>query len=564
MADAGRVAEVPWKKIGTALALFAALGFVFSVQYVPHLATFENPPPEDEPGLYRLGHAWFNYAEGDREGFPWAIHVDEHFHASLIAKTQRADQLTPWNPYSAETGDFDPMESGLKKGVHERGYHILFAQIQDVTGVSTLHLYQFLPALWMVFTAFAVYALVRPNPAAVPAAAFVALVPTTVRFLGTGFLVPIGFSLAWLPVAAILTRPARKDAAAAALLLGTVTWAFFVHLVAGFACVAIVLGAALFSSGRARRSAMILFGLALIPVAWLYRSFSAGVQGQIQREETLPIDFTIFDNFGVITLGIWAVGLALFILDPPHEDDRPAVAGVAALSGVALALIVSSVVFDLNRYATYTRMHPIFFLSAAVPAGFAVSIVGQRVGQGVRDSLGWISDRWRSFPVNPPSALRTGVAVVVALAVMAPATSQAVSYHIDEGYYRVMEEDTWAAYNTVERDLDEPGTPYEVFLSHPWRAPFLVEKTGKVPHTVMEPGGPPGKGEDWVGHLQGDRNASFYVMNDITLVVAERKPPGDFWQQTGPMVWAMEEPYAEQIQRIRQGKSLQLGQLPES
>lgn len=556
--------RVPWRKIGTALALLAALGFVFSVQYIPHLATFGNPPPGDEPGLLQHGQAWANYVRGYREGFPWSIHVDEHFHASVVSEVQRVDRVIPWDPYEAEHGEFDPMQQGLKGGIHERGYHIFLAQIGEVTGVSTLHLYQFLPAAWMAFTAFAVWALVRPHPAAIPAAAFVALVPTTVRFLGTGFLVPIGFSLAWLPVTAILTEPAKRRAASAALLLGVVTWAFFVHLVAGFAAVAIVLGAGLFSSGRGRRAALTLFLLALVPVAWLYRSFSAGVQSQIEREATLPIDFTIFDNFGVITLAIWAFGVALYWLDPPaDEDSRPAVAAFASLSLVALGLIVASVVFDLNRYATYSRMHPIFFLTAAVPAGYAVGTVGSRVGQAIEAGWGWVTDR--SQGGGAPGFVRPTIAVVVAGAMMVPATSQAVGYHLEEGYYRVMTEDVWDAYEEVDREHAAQGSPYEVFLSHPWRSPFLFEMTGKMPHTIMRPGGSPAKAADWLGYLQGQRDLAFYVMNDITLVVGDRPPPGDVWERSSntSMVWTMEEPYAEQIQRIRAGKGLQLGALPE-
>lgn len=559
---------MPWGSVGKALALVLALGFVFSVQFIPHLATFERAPPGDDPGLLQLGQAMGNYVRDYREGYPWAIHVDEHFHASVISKVQDLDRLIPWDPYEETHGEFDAF-GGLKGAIHERGYHIFMAQAQELTGISTYHLYQYGPAAWMVFTAFAVYALVRPHPAAIPAAAFVGLVPTTVRFLGPGFLVPIGFSLAWLPVAAILTGPARKKASAAGLLLTVVVWSFFVHLIAGFAALALVLGAALFSAGRHRKSAAILFLLGLVPTLWLARSFWGGIQAQIEREETLPIDFTIFDNFGFLMLFLWGAGIALYWLNPPDGDeaDHPATAAFGALSLVALGLIVGGVVFDWNRYATYTRMHPIFFLTAALPAGYAVYQVGAWAGAIAERIAGWAASKIRriSRPDRVGKGIGVSVAVLVALATAAPAASQAVGYHLDEGYYRVMQPEPWDAYTYVDETLPhgEEG-PYDVFLAHPWRAPFLVEMTGKHPYAVMRPGGAPQNGDAWASYLQGQDDLSDYVMNDITLVVGPRQPPGGVWTNaTGTdYVWMMDEPYAEQIDRLRDGRSLQLDRLP--
>lgn len=536
------------------------LGFVFAVQFVPHLDTFGDRPAEDEPGLVQLGTAWWEYTTGDREGFAWSIHVDEHYHASVISQVQRFDRLVIGNPYTESPGEVSAIGS-LYGGVHETGYHTLFAQIQDVTGIDTLHLYQFGPALWTALIAFGVYALVRPNPAAIPAAAFVALLPTSVRFLGTGFLVPIGFSLAWLPATAILTKPARNSAATALLLLAVIAWAFFVHLVAGFASIAIVLAVALFSGGQARKATLKLVLLGLIPVAWLWRSFSRGVQAQLEREATLPRDFTIFDNFGFITLMIWVVGVALYWLVPPEERDlRPTLAAFSTLSMVALGLIVASVAFDLNRYAMYSRMHPIFFLTATVPVGFAITTLASRTKRYLTRLLERISriekrTRWRA-------AIAGLVALSVGLTAAGPALSQGVGYHVREPYYRIMGEDAWQAFQTVEANLSEED-PYSVVLTDPWQAPLLFERTGLIPYTVGTPGAAPGNEQAWRAYLTGNDAPSDYVMNDITVVLGPREPAGDFWTQEAENVWLMERAYAEQIERIREGNSLQLDRLPD-
>jgi hypothetical protein len=556
----GGVPDRRWTTALTAVGVVCALGLVVAVQYTPHLGTFEDTPAEGQPGLVQLGMAWGEHVFGDRDGHPWAIHVDEHFHASMVAQMQAHDRVIGWGPYTEDPGRVEALD-GLRGAVHERGYHVFLVQVQDVTGIDTFDLYRYGPALWTALIAFGVFALVRPHPAAVPAAGFVALLPTSVRFMGTGFLVPIGVSLAWLPAVAMLSGPARKRTATAGLLLTVTTWAFFVHLMAGVASVALVLGAGLYSSGRARKAALVLTGVALIPVAWLYRSFSAGVQTQIQREESLPIDLTIFDNFGVLTLGLWALGIGLMLLDPPERDTRPAVAAVATLSVAALVGIVGTTLYDWNRYALYSRMHPIFFLTACVPAGFGVTAVARRAGRAISASVEQIA-RWLGQGIRS-RGLRAGAVLIVGLALFVPTTSLAVSTQVQEPYYRVMEPSTWNAYNQVEETHNDEDNPYEVYLSHPWRSTFLFEKTTKLPHTVMSPGAPPPNGQDWVGYLQGDRGLDFYVNNDVTLVVGERPPPGDVWNQTHNRVWVMEEPYAEQIQNARNGEPVNWGALPD-
>ena len=84
----------------------------------------------------------------------------------------------------------------MRGAVHEHGYHLLFAEVQELTGVGWQPMFEYLPAAWMAFISFGVYALLRPDPAAIPAAAFVGLIPSTARFWGRAFFVPIGFSLA--------------------------------------------------------------------------------------------------------------------------------------------------------------------------------------------------------------------------------------------------------------------------------------------------------------------------------------------------------------------------------
>jgi len=523
---------------GVGLAL--ALAFVFSSMFIPHLDTFGDRQgiEEDDPGLLNLARAsWQYWATGERDGYPYTIHADETVHWGSSATVQRTGSVfVDW--VTGEKTDQEGIFS-LRGAVHERGFHLVVGQVQELTGISWYHLIQYGPALWFTFTAFGVYSMLRPHPAAVPAAAFVGLVPTTPRFLGPAFLVPVGFSLAWLPATQILAKPARDRFAAALILLTVVVWAFFVHLIGGFAAVGLLLLSGLLGTAADRRRALALLGLGLIPLLWLYQSFSAGVEREIEQIGDLPIDFTIFDGFGLWALGLWALGSILSPLLAERLDEENAIPTWTGASMVALGLIIVSVsFFDERPYATYDRWHPVFFFTAAIPAGFAVSTAGW-VGHELADRfspeerLDWIS------PVAAVSLvlLLTGVALSVG-----------TQTHIEQPYYHTIDDGDWERFTWIRDNVEGE---YEVFLTHPWKAPILGAMTGKTPHAYLNPGSPPVNGEDYREYAEAGGTPSFFISNDITLVVTSGKPPYGLFVTTQYGVHQMEEPIAEEIAQIR-------------
>ena len=514
------------------VGLVTALGFVFLSGFIPHLDTASDPLPGTDPSLVALGRGGAEFATDERPGYPYALHVDEHVHWARMAQMQRQDTAVADHPY---TGSADPEVFRLRGTVHEEGYLVVLSQVQELTGVSWLRFYQIMPAAWLAFTAFCVYAALRPHAAALPAAAFVGLVPTTIRFLGPAFLVPIGFSLAWLPVVVILADPARRRFGSAVLLGVVLAWTFFVHLVAGFAAVALVALYGLAGGWRDARGFLALAGLALLPVGWLWRSFTADVSHEIAKQESLPIDVWVFFSFGALAMLAWAAGLMWMAWRPPSAARRE-LATFALGSVVFLSLIVGSLVFDLNRYATYARWHPVFFLCAAVGVGFFVARVARLVPSLV--------SRVARAPARGP-AVASGVFGVVLVGLL---LSPGVAAHLNEPYYRVVDHEEWRAFHWVERNL---GPEYEVFLAEPWGAPVLAAVSGRLPHAYLLPGSPPVNGVDWSAYEAGRLDLAFFVENDITFVVGPVHPGPEEFSEVAPNVWALDPAVAKRIAEVR-------------
>ncbi len=532
--------------IAEGLGLLLALSFVFAMQMVPHLDTFNDPVEGEAHPVTKLGVATASFLQGERDGFPWAVHVDEFIHSVYIEKVQRWDQIHVGEAY----GDAPPEQEGilsLRGSVHEKGYHLLMAQFQELTGIETQTLYVYGPAVWMVFIAFSVYALMRPHPGAVVAAAAVGLAPTTVRFLGPAFLVPIAFVLAWLPVTAILSEPAKKRTGAAVLLLAVVVWAFFVHLIGGFAAIAILGLGALLGQGRSKRELLTFFLIALVPVLWIWNAFQDAVQTEIAREQFLPTDLSVFETFGILALFVWGLGLLLMTIDPPDENRGPMVS-MSAMGVFAFGLIIGGRVLDLNSYATYARWHPPFYIAASVPIGYAVGTFTRRAYGWTKQGLTRVTARWRTVQRYVPPVVAAALVVALLLPAAGAVTQRPVDRHMRQPYYHVMSESTWTSFTWVDENV---GPAYERYLSEPWAAPFLAEMTGKDPHAVLLPGAPPREGADWQAYLDRRADLAMYIMNDITLVVGPHNPDPDHFDEIGPNVYALDEAVAQEIARIR-------------
>jgi len=125
-----------------------------------------------------------------------------------------------------------------------------------------------------------------------------------------------------MPATSILAEEGRERFSSAALMLLVATWAFFVHLIGGFAAVGLILLGGIFGTAAQRKRSLKLIGAASLLLAWLWRTFQSAVQREIDRLGDLPVDFTIFDAYGRIGLGIWAAGIIVMALLPDEATSE--------------------------------------------------------------------------------------------------------------------------------------------------------------------------------------------------------------------------------------------------
>lgn len=466
-----------------AVALFA--GLVHAVPHMPEPGSLVTPFNALPELAGRTLQAW------ETGPYLYPVHVDEHMHLAHSAFIVRNGTLA--DPYTGER--FDVGIFSLRGDVHERGFHMGFAQLSLLTGASLPLLYLFGPAAWASLLALLVWGLMRPHPGAIASAALVAILPTSTLFLGASFLVPIAFGLAWVLATAWFMLRSKGGPRIVALLL-VVTGAFFIHLVAGAACLVMAACAAAVLE-LPWRFRVGLAATALVPLAWVGPAIADEVLGELGQPAAHSLGQPFFTAIGWPAWILFVAGAAAAITLRRH---RPLLA-VSAF-GIAVATVVAGALLTGHTsLALYYRSSHLLFLAAAILAGHAIGLCAHALA------------RW-----HVPRA----AAALLAVLLLVVAASPGVASHLEEPYYRVHDDASWAAARTLA--AADPG-PEEVFLSEPWRAMLYNAVSGATPYTVLYPGSPPARGGDWAFYLRsGGASAAWLEDRQITYVVASVPP----------------------------------------
>ena len=489
----------------------AVLLFVMAFAYWPHLDAEDEIRPREEVVWWEMTKAYVDLWTGDLPGYRYPLHYDEFVHWSEAAGIQRRDGL----------------DEGLSlRGlVHERGFHVALVGFQDVTGIPWLRILQFGPALAAGFTAFAVYAMLRGHPAALPAAALTAIMPTTPRFLGPSFLVPVAVALAWVAVAVMLATARGPRRVRLGLLAVVVAWTFFLHFIIGFVSILVLVGLLGAKGLRGETAGIRAVLVAAVPFAVFALVFFGDVVHEFTRgaDRSRLLAFTprVFNNFGVRTMYFWTGAATWIVLTrkPKAENDVPL---AFTFAGAAmLALIAWSLATETGLYILYDRWHVPFFFAAVITVGAGVAATtGSAAARLARLLKG---PRWEPRLREVRPAFAFGLAAFLVLS--------AAPFLATEPYYEVLQDADWAAISWIGENL---GPEYHTVLSKRLAGPAVTAVSGKCVYRFDSP--------LYASYFAtpAENRSAFLLNRGITVVVRTVVPTGDAFHEVAPDVWAVD------------------------
>jgi hypothetical protein len=321
--------------------------------------------------------------------YPYPLHVDEWFHIGYGQSTLFAGSLQYISPYEERIISFHP----------EMGFHLLWAILKAVTGLTFMEIYRLAPGFLLVLLAFFAYAAGRRGGYGWGSALFVAVIPTSLWTLGPAFVVPVSTAMLFIPLTILLINIMSdgKQSESLWLLLILVGGTLFVHptteavvtAMAGLYMGSLILDA--IGQKQYRNTARLLVTLGfrmLVPVValgiWLPSLSQSVIHWSTMGEPTASALFWFphglkggfVDAFGKGAILLGVVGVVPFITR-----------GAFSYRNLILPLVTLILVAFLFLYPRYflgppplfNRGWPILGLLLAIFAGYAIATYFQLI-----------------------------------------------------------------------------------------------------------------------------------------------------------------------------------------
>lgn len=297
----------------------------------------------------------------------YPVHLDEYIHWGYAKGIATDGTLAFRDPFSGSAPTADA------PAVNERGFHAFLAAFVGLTGLDWVALFVYGPVVVAVFLALCAYALARRWGGGIYAIVLVATIPTTLRFLGPGFFVPIAFALP-LFVLGLLALVSRPDAPWLALAIAAALWP--IHAMAALILTAILGAWGLAYLRTSPLRAGLITACALLGFVLAAPVYAAHLDAGVATP-SLSSSVATVRMYGWIPLVAAALGITALAASPRREDRTFAY----AVGGATLALVVVLVVrarFDLEVFQLYDRSVLMVETLAALLGGTGLGILARR------------------------------------------------------------------------------------------------------------------------------------------------------------------------------------------
>jgi hypothetical protein len=412
------------------LKLVLILGLAFYVAFIPHL------------------------------GYPYPVHIDEWIHlANSNVIVEEASAIGMTNPF---TGGAAGSSQSL-----EAGFDLLWATVQQVTGISWLVLFRYFPAVIFMITVLSVYILGRREGFGWEAALGTCFVLTTVRFLGPGFMVPVALGLLFIPLSLFLAFHLRGWRS---YILLFITTALLVSA-HGYTALALIIILAPYIVLNLRKDFRHSLGIALalvipflIPVflGWflwgrdiLLSKLGAFFTAQPLLGPELPYILKVPYIYGYLPTFLFIAGIFMMARRGKLKDYSLIIAPV-----LLLLLIGLFVYFQRGIPTLHDRSYLYLMLMMGIVGGYGL---------------------WKIRSIKLPERLKPtflsrNLGGFLCLLLLIPTLFFSIRTHLDARYYHTIFEYDYEAFVWIEENI---GDEYDKAIVDPWKGTAFTAISGK-------------------------------------------------------------------------------------
>ena len=401
-----------------------------------------------------------------RLDYDYPLHSDEWTHFDEARAIVTTGAIPSYDPVTGEARS-DPITGEARGSTHEEvGYHLFLAELKLLTGLPWLTIFRFLPSSVFALTALCAYIFGKRGGFGLEAALLVCLVPTTVRFLGPAFAVPVALGLLFVPLVLFLVSNLWASRGLPLLLLLLLSFLFITHAPTAVFLSLLIVVHGLFQTVRPASVGRLVGRQALAQMAavlgaialssLLFLVYNPWIVGTAAGETAVPASLLtipggIISRLGYIPYGLFVLGLGVLAISRTRTDRA-----LLAATLLVTLFVFLYYCFGIGSWVLYSR--GILYLSILVLliAGLATARIRT-----------WLTASLRPRWAGGAAFIATGL---VAVSLLLPSVGLALRSQYDEDYYHRIdgnqyEDFVWVGDNLCrgyERALLDPkfGTPF--------------------------------------------------------------------------------------------------------
>jgi hypothetical protein len=442
------------------------------------------------------------------------FHADEWIHWGYTNGFIDHGEIEFPNPFTGEKAQINP----------EIGFHVFLGCFKWISGAELRTIFLFMPSVLAVFTSLTAFCLGERNEKkfGLEAAFLVAFIPTSVRFLGPSFLVPLSLGL-FLTLFSLLIAQ-YKGYKKYPLLLLLVFFATTVHPPAMIAMTITLLCYALFLFLEKKYwegaliGIMVLITFVVSSVLILQDYFEMGINVFFGEKyiSTLPNIQISFEYLGAIVWGLFffASLMALYKGKAMHRGMF-----LAALAFIVIIFLYDR--FTLGLPIIYDRSFTFLFLFITLLTGYGLAEVRGYIEGGVR----FVTAHLKLFLNNKSKKkkLAWGISIALPFFLCLLIAFLAVPVHKEEAYYTLINDKEFEMFEWINNNIDEYKNEYHSFdkaVVATSKAPVFSSVTGIY---TLSSSGYPRYGESIRADVdtffvEKGRNTDFLENYDIDVV----------------------------------------------
>jgi hypothetical protein len=433
-----------------------------------------------------------------KHNYPYPVHVDEWSHWAYGQAVVETGGITFPDPLVG--GETERLSTRL-----EIGFHVFWAEVREITGISWETIIRYGPALVFVFAVLAVYIFGRRQGFGWEAAFFSCLITTTVGILGPGFFVPVALALLFIPLVIFLLFNIRTWPGSLMVLL-LLLFMMLMHppsaLVAIITIIPFFLVSLRYDWKRSLGLGGVLLVLAGMTAPWLLKS--PVVVSQVKSLFTPQTAILYHDipslmaDYGLLPAALGLVGIFVLVV-PGGRKNYSLVLGLGAVAAM------------LSFFYTFHYGIGIVYLRGLLIAMLLMSLMA---GAGLMELR----------KISLPTPLRSGLegrwgrgacGIVISVAIVAVTLAFAIPARLHQPYYYMIDRREYNAFTWIGNNL---GPDYEKAVLDPWKATAFSAITGRVVYARIETA--PGSNEERATKFldDGALDTKFLRQNGISIV----------------------------------------------